>query len=172
VRYLLDANIFITAKDSYYNPGFCSAFWGWIDAAHQGGRVFSIDKVKKELLAGDADDHLVTWASERNDDFFLPSKGTLYKWDDLVDWVENRTPSFTAAAKEKFLQENTADPWLIAFAAHHGGYTIVTNEVSSPERKNSIKLPDAADGLGIQTIKLFELLDLWAHNNFSFLGQP
>lgn len=172
MRYLLDSNVLIAAKSLYYKPGFCTVFWSWIDDAHSGGQVFSIDKVKKELMAGDADDHLVGWAAERGEEFFLPTKGTLYQWRHLAEWAENRTPAFKESAKEKFLQAEAADAWLIAFAAHHGDYTIVTNEVSRPDSKKSIQLPDAAAALRIPTISLFDLLDTCAHNNFSFRHHP
>jgi hypothetical protein len=31
MAYLLDANVFIQAKNSYYGFDICPAFWEWID---------------------------------------------------------------------------------------------------------------------------------------------
>jgi hypothetical protein len=59
--YLLDANIFIQAKNLHYGFDFCPAFWDWINEAHTAGAVYSIDSVRTELQAGT--DELTTWAN-------------------------------------------------------------------------------------------------------------
>ena len=41
--YLLDANIFIQAKNLHYGFDFCPAFWEWIDEAHSAGVVYGAD---------------------------------------------------------------------------------------------------------------------------------
>ena len=61
--YLLDTNVFIEAKNSHYGFDFCPAFWDWLDAANTKGLVFSIEKVRDELIAGD--DELAEWAKAR-----------------------------------------------------------------------------------------------------------
>lgn len=67
--YLLDANVFIQAKNLHYGFDFCPGFWDWIDRANGEGEVFSISKVFDELRAGD--DELTEWAQERRDQLFL-----------------------------------------------------------------------------------------------------
>jgi len=52
-QYLLDTNIFIQAKNLYYGFEFCPAFWDWLVAQNQVGKVASIEKVAEELKAGD-----------------------------------------------------------------------------------------------------------------------
>lgn len=44
-RYLIDADVFIQAKNLHYRFEFCQAFWDWISAAHKAGLVYSIEKV-------------------------------------------------------------------------------------------------------------------------------
>jgi hypothetical protein len=51
VTYLLDANVFIQAKNLHYGLDFCPAFWDWLIDNGAGGRVFSIDKVADEIAA-------------------------------------------------------------------------------------------------------------------------
>ena len=53
MAYLLDANVFIQAKNLHYGFDFCPAFWDWLIRQNQAGEVFSIEKVGSELLAGD-----------------------------------------------------------------------------------------------------------------------
>lgn len=69
MAYLLDANVFIEAKNRYYGLDFCPGFWDWLDQAHADGKAFSIDKVGDELSAGA--DELSTWTLQRPDGFFL-----------------------------------------------------------------------------------------------------
>ena len=64
MSYLLDANVFIQAKNLHYGFDFCPAFWDWLIENNRTGKVFSIEKVGDELEAGD--DALATWAVERS----------------------------------------------------------------------------------------------------------
>jgi hypothetical protein len=54
VTYLLDANVFIQAKNLHYGLDFCPAFWEWLLDNNQAGRVFSIDKVADYYLISHA----------------------------------------------------------------------------------------------------------------------
>jgi hypothetical protein len=59
VTYLLDANVFIQAKNLHYGLDFCPAFWEWLVENNAAGRVLSIDKVADEIAAGG--DELSDW---------------------------------------------------------------------------------------------------------------
>ncbi len=69
-KYLLDANIFIQAKNQQYGMDFCPAFWEWLVKRNAEDQVYSIQAVGKELTRGK--DELSEWAAERGDAFFLP----------------------------------------------------------------------------------------------------
>jgi hypothetical protein len=62
-RYLLDANVFIQAKNLHYGFDFCPAFWDWLVVRNEDGSVASIEKVGDELQAGG--DDLSAWADQR-----------------------------------------------------------------------------------------------------------
>jgi len=49
MAYLLDANVFIQAKNLHYGLDFCPAFWEWLIANNNSGKVFSIEKVVAPL---------------------------------------------------------------------------------------------------------------------------
>jgi hypothetical protein len=51
VTYLLDASVFIQAKNLHNGLDFCPAFWDWLIDNGAGGRVFSIDKVAAVLIS-------------------------------------------------------------------------------------------------------------------------
>ena len=63
MAYLLDANVFIQAKNLHYGLDFCPAFWDWLIAQNQTGQVFSIERVGDEIEAGA--DALAAWAAAR-----------------------------------------------------------------------------------------------------------
>jgi hypothetical protein len=50
MAYLLDANVFIAAKNNHYGFDFCPAFWEWLDAANGFGTVQSVERVYDELI--------------------------------------------------------------------------------------------------------------------------
>lgn len=86
MRYLLDSDALITAKNLHYRPDFCQGFWEWVEQGNLAQKIFSIDTVYQELRTGDSTDFLHEWANQANHDgFFLPTKGCLAEWKGLVD---------------------------------------------------------------------------------------
>ena len=68
MAYLLDADVFIRAKNLHYGFDFCPAFWEWLVAGHRTGKVHSVERVGDELQA--VADELSTWAVTLDDGFF------------------------------------------------------------------------------------------------------
>lgn len=68
MTYLLDANVFIQAKNLHYGLDFCPAFWEWLIDNNVSGRVFSIDKVADEIAAGA--DELTDWMRNSGNGLF------------------------------------------------------------------------------------------------------
>ena len=50
MAWLLDANVFIQAKNLQYGFDFCPAFWDWLTRENEARNVFSIERVRTELL--------------------------------------------------------------------------------------------------------------------------
>lgn len=171
--YLLDTDVLVSSKRIHYHPDFCQLFWDWIDDGHTRQAFYSIDRVKGELEGGDDEDLLQQWCKRPNmGDFFLGTRASAAKWGELANWAHRRMPAFLPAALAKFLDAKSADAWLIAYAASNPGWVIVTNEVSAPESKKDVKLPDAAHALGVETIPLPKLLRRHALTNFTFGKYP
>ncbi|MBV2196118.1 MAG: DUF4411 family protein [Flavobacterium sp.] len=57
---------------------------------------------------------------------------------------------------KEFLEADEADAWLIAFAMTYGNQ-IVTHEVSKPNSKSRVMVPDAANPFNIICIKTVDL---------------
>jgi hypothetical protein len=52
MAYLIDADIFIAAKNLHYGMDFCPAFWDWLIAANDAGKLLSIEAVHDDLAEG------------------------------------------------------------------------------------------------------------------------
>jgi hypothetical protein len=151
MAYLLDANVFIEAKNRYYGFDVCPGFWDWIDGANAANRVFSIEKVGDELTA--IADDLSTWAAARGSRLFLPIETTMVdSLRQVAIWAQSQR--YEPGAVTTFLQ--SADSYLVAQALALG-YSVVTQEVPSASLKR-IKVPDACVGLGVRTLSPFEML--------------
>lgn len=150
-RYLLDANVFIQAKNLHYGLDFCPAFWTWIVEQNAAGVVASIDKIHDELVAGG--DELTVWAGERGQAFFMPPDSDVVSGlTDVSQWVTSQT--YEPAAIATFLQ--VADYWLVGHAKAHS-YTVVTHEVPS-ESQRKVKIPNVCVGMRVPCVTPYEML--------------
>lgn len=149
--YLLDADVFIRAKNLHYGFDFCPAFWDWLIENHAASTVFSVEKVGDEVLA--IADDLSEWAKARGPAFFLRPDAAVFPSLQAVSlWATGQR--YEAAAISTFLQ--VADYYLVA-QAHAGGHTVVTHEVPAATTRK-IKIPDACIGLGVKCMTPFEML--------------
>lgn len=153
MAYLLDANVFIQAKNLHYGFDFCPAFWHWVEQQNQTGRVLSIERVGDELRAG-ADD-LAQWASERGAALFVPPDASMLGALPRVSaWVTSQR--YSAAAVNTFLQ--VADYYLVSRALAHGD-VVVTHEVPA-DSVHKVKIPNVCIGMGVKCMTPFEMLRL------------
>lgn len=156
MAWLLDSDVFIQAKNLHYGFDFCSAFWDWLERENKAGRLYSIERVSKELLKGD-EDELFLWAVKMGSGFFLPQRmipdSSLQK---VTSWVEEQKAiqRYEQSAVNEFL--SVADFHLIAHALA-GNHTVVTHEKSN-NSKRMIQIPDVCFGLEIDCIDPFEML--------------
>ena len=151
MAYLLDANVFMQAKNLHYGLDFCPAFWDWLIRENESQRVFSIERVCDEIKAGD--DDLSEWAKVRGAGFFLkPDSDVLPALGDVSTWATSQ--GYEPAAVSTFLQ--VADYYLVAHALA-GEYTVVTHEIASASTKR-IKIPNACIALGAKCVTPFEML--------------
>lgn len=149
--YLLDANVFMSAKNLHYGFDFCPAFWDWLIEKNAAGNVFSIEKVEDEILAGG--DELADWAGQRGDSFFLkPDQTVIPALGTVSNWSSGQ--GYEPAAINIFLQ--AADYYLVAHALAKGT-TVVTHEKPENSRKR-VKIPNVCIGVGVSVMSPFEML--------------
>lgn len=162
--YLLDSNIFIQSKNFHYRFEFCQAFWDLIINLHKQGHVFSIKKVKDELIAGD--DDLSIWIKKLPDSFWIDEFEHIGDYQKVMTWAY--AADFTDKAKEVFAEAKIADAWLVASAASHANRVIVTQEARVDSNiKRQIKIPNAAEYFQVTCLTLYDFLSATCHNNFT-----
>lgn len=151
MSYLLDANVFIQAKNLHYGLDFCPAFWEWIVEKNNEGSVYSIDKVADEIAAGE--DELSDWIKDKKNGLFLKTEaGTAAQFGRVSEWTTSQ--DYEPSAINTFLQ--VADFYLIAHALERN-FIVVTHEVPANSTKR-IKIPNACIGLGIKFMTPYEML--------------
>ena len=151
MAYLLDANVFISAKNNHYGFEFCPAFWDWLDTAHAAGIVQSVDRVYDELI--ERGDDLSDWARARRGFFAALTAADVRAVAEVNRWANDST-DYDPAAKAEFA--DAADSFLVA-QAYAGGHTVVTHERISDGRKR-IKIPNACVAHGVQWNTPFHML--------------
>ncbi len=151
MAYLLDANVFMQAKNLHYGFDFCPAFWDWLIAKNTTDDVFSIEKVGDEIESGD--DELTEWTEQQGPGFFLrPDEAVIPALRTVSTWATGQ--SYDPAAVNTFLQ--VADYYLVAHALAHG-HIVVTHEVTSTSIIK-IKIPDVCIGLDIKCMTPYQML--------------
>jgi len=151
MAYLLDADVFIRAKNLHYGFDFCPAFWDWLVVNNAAGKVFSVEKVGDDVQA--LADELSNWAGARGPGFFLrPDAAVFPALAAVSTWAQSQ--HYEPSAVSTFLQ--VADYYLVA-QAHAGKHAVVTHKIPSAS-KRKIQIPDACLGLAVKCVTPYEML--------------
>jgi hypothetical protein len=154
MRYLLDADVFIRAKNDHYRFAVCPAFWEWVTQKHDEGVVYSVQKVKTELTS--RADNLADWANHLPDTFFLPQTAQVGQHlAQVSQWAEGMQ-QYRRSAKDEFF---ASGDYVLVGHARATGMVVVTQEVTRPNSQSRIKLPDACDAMGVSWSNPFQMLE-------------
>lgn len=152
MRYVLDANTYIQAKNQYYGMDFCPAYWDWLDHQFHAGLLTSVQMVGQELRSGN--DELAEWAKARADQFVAhDDEATQNVFADIAQFVAEG--DYQAASRDNFLAK--ADPWLIAKAKVLGA-TVVSHEATVQPQSRKVKVPNICLQFEVPCISTFDLL--------------
>lgn len=151
--YLVDTNILIDAKNSYYGFAICPGFWQWVLDMHNQKKLYSIKSVRDEINKGE--DDLTKWVTDQLPPSFWIGRNeeTAPHLSDIATWCAS-SERYTHAAQAEFYQ--AADYYLVA-QARQLGWDIVTAEIPS-ESKKKVKIPEAAAFAGVSIVPIFDLL--------------
>jgi|KBSSwiStaDraftv2_1062776.scaffolds.fasta_scaffold166759_3 hypothetical protein len=155
--YLLDANVLITAHNSYYPVDGVPEFWGWL--VHQGsqGVIKMPQENFEEVRDGsqDEEDLLCNWV--KSEDF---QTHILFDEDvdpDLVARVV--AEGYAPDLNDQEIAQIGRDPFLIAYAlAAPNDRSVVTAEVSRPSRvRQNRHIPDVCNTMGVTCYHTFAM---------------
>lgn len=140
MTFLVDANFFIEAHRITYPLDVVPSFWTKIAVAAHRGDICSIDKVKAEI--DKHEDALKDWCDNHlPDNFFKDSTTCILTYQKIARWANAKSDQYKPEALAVFLDAERADAWLAAYASENS-MTVVTQEVSAPNSRKNIKLPD------------------------------
>ena len=152
MKYLLDSNTYIQAKNFYYGMDICPAYWDWLDQQFQLGTVASVDMIAKELK--DGNDELAQWVKDRPEHFINNDDDeTQSVFTEIVQAVV--AGDYNPANRDNFLAK--ADPWIIAKAKTIGA-TVVTNESLAVQNTKKVKVPNICRQFDVPCLNTFQFL--------------
>ncbi len=157
LKYVLDANIFITAARTYYSFDFGNKFWDFLKTQAENGYICSIDKVLREIEK--VDDALKNWAINDFNEYFKTTEinDIIENYSDIVNYVASPNSHYTEGAINEFLKEENSDAWIIAFAKQKN-LIVVTEERSNPQAKRKVFIPDVCEHFNIHCVNTFQML--------------
>ena len=151
MTYLIDANVFVEAKNRYYGFDIAPGFWDWLESAQTDGLIATVKRVRDEIE--DGNDDLASWAKALPSTFAIDVEDAdIAHLANLSQWANSS--GFTPAAVSEFL--SSADYFLVA-QARGQECTVVTQEVWS-NGHTKVKIPNACHAISVECISTFELL--------------
>ena len=156
--YVVDSNFFIQAHRVNYPLDVAFSFWNKVKELADSGKIISIDKVKDELY--DKNDDLEDWCKANlPEDFFKSSDEVILEYGKVTAWAISMNNHYLPNALNEFLDADEADAFLVAYSlANNQNRIIVTHEVSQPNRKNRIKIPEACAPFNVRYLNTIEML--------------
>lgn len=154
MKYLLDANTYIEAKNYYYGMTICPGYWDWLDLQFENNLVNSVQPVFKELKT--YGDELSEWVDERSAQFLsVTEAATQELYARIAQFVVDG--DYQPANRDDFLAG--ADPWLIAKAGAIGSIVVTHEAMVGPDSKK-VKIPNICKEFGVDYINSFDLLNI------------
>jgi len=157
--YLLDANVLITANNTYYPVDRVAEYWEWLIYMSKSGYVKMPLEIFEEVKDGpkDADkDLLFGWIQQENCKSELILKEAVNS-----SHVQNVIVSgYAPDLKDDEVEQIGRDPFLVAYAlAQPTSRCVVTVEVSKPKKQRANRhLPDVCAAVGVSCCDPFAFL--------------
>jgi hypothetical protein len=167
MTYWLDANIFITAKNSIYAFEVNTTLWAWLDSQLRAKVVMSPARVYREIMEFKKDDPLKQWAITRKDVGLCaePGKEVSHCLTAIANYLYTTTIPGKKSKKSELRYKPAqvevfsrgADAFVIAHAMACKG-TVVTFESDHCPDSQKIRIPDICAHFQVPCINLRQLL--------------
>lgn len=157
--YLLDANVLITANNTYYPVDRVPEYWEWLIHMSQSGHIKMPLEIFEEVKDGpkDADkDLLFGWIQQEDckSQLILQEAVNPTHVQTVIDL------GYAPDLKDDEVEKPGRDPFLVAYAlAQPTTRRVVTVEVSKPSKKRANRhLPDVCAAVGVTCCDPFAFL--------------
>lgn len=154
--FVVDTNFFIEAWLRHYPMDVFPSWWQKVKELANAEKIISIDKVKEEINR--SQDDLTQWCKNNlPNSFFKDTSSVADQYAKVVNWAYNNN-HYHKNAQDEFMKSDNADAFLIAYCLNDMHHRIlVTYEISQPENKRKIKIPDVCNAFEIKYINPIEL---------------
>lgn len=153
-KYIMDANVFITAYRQRYPFDIAPSFWKQL-IDKSADKMMIIEDVQNEILKGK--DPLAEWYSNNSSSFTvlrIPEQEVIEAYSEIINSV-NDNENYKQSAKDEFA--SIADSWICAYALAYEA-TIVTLETYQLGVKNRVKIPNVCREFDIKYINMLQFM--------------
>ena len=158
MKYLIDANTFIAPYRGFAPMDVAVTLWDKFKCMSDTGTIVLLDKVRNELYVHA--DALHQWVDANFNIssilVFQDNQQAVSNYGAISRWAasQNRTQK----ALDKFLRQDAADIFLVAYASTApANYTVVSFEGSNHNAPSDFKLPDVCNQFGVKCIPLQDM---------------
>lgn len=157
--YLIDANVLITAHNSYYPVDAVPEFWGWLAHHSSTGQIKMPVETFEEVKDGSRDeerDLLFDWIQTRE------NRDAIVLVEDVNEVLVRRVLDLGYAPdlSDDEIEQIGRDPFLIAYAlASPADRCVVSNETSAPgKQRQNRRIPDVCTSVGVTCCTPFDMM--------------
>lgn len=157
--YLLDANVLITANNTYYPIDVVPEFWNWLLHQCTACQVKMPIETFEEVKDGSTDterDLLYAWVHDPN------HKQAIVLDEEVDPQLVRRVTNegYANDLTDDEVEQIGRDPFLVAYALiAPADRIVVTTEVSKPsKRRQNRRVPDVCTSLGLRWVDTFAML--------------
>lgn len=156
--YLLDANILITAENSYYGSEMVPEYWDWLLHMGRRGDLKIPLETYSEVVIGSkkGKDALSLWMEQE-----YVSDALLLNEAVSIPMVQRvLAEAYAEDLNDTEVEQIGQDPFLIAYACvDPTRRCVVSNEAKKPTaRRSDRRIPNACDDVGVQCCDTFAML--------------
>lgn len=154
--YVVDSNFFIQAHRAHYPFDVAVSFWDKVKQLAHTQRIISIDKVKDEIYGHN--DTLEDWCRiNLPQDFFKTTNSVMREYARISNWAQAKKDQYRPRAIQEFLGSAEADAFLVAYVLNNDDTKIITQEVSAPNIKTKIKIPEVCNAFNVEFMNVINM---------------
>jgi hypothetical protein len=145
--YILDTNVFISARNTHFGFDLCPSFWAWLQKSNKENVLATTIQVKDELLK--RNDDVAKWIHAQAESFFYDDEeATNAIYPNISKWAQN------ISTNDQFKHfSECADGHLVSHAKRFN-CKVVTLEIA---KGNNLKIPNICSEFHVEWISPYQM---------------